>query len=83
MESKKTLHDLGFRKKSDKKKRSRKSAGKEPPVRPPTSTTLDDILNRAHSMQRFPPPDAPSDTDIHIGGHTDTIRKSDDLGFET
>ena len=40
----KTLRDLGF--KSRKKNRSKKNNGKKQPIKPPTSTTLDGLLNR-------------------------------------
>ena len=75
MENKKTLHDLGFRKKPDKKKRSRRSTGKEPPVQPPTSTTLDGLANRFQNMNRHLPADAP--TGISGSGHDDAIEKGD------
>lgn len=82
MEHDRTLHDLGFRRRSRKKNRSKKNNGKKQPIQPPTSTTLEGLLNRFHNMQINPPPAAPADTDISPGGHTDTVRKGDE-GFET
>lgn len=81
MENKRPLHDLGFRRPT-KKKKSRKGAGKELPIRPPTSTTLEELANRIYNELRYPPPDAPPDTDIASSGHDDAIRKGDE-GFET
>lgn len=82
MEHDRTLHDLGFRRRSWKKPRSSKDKGKEQPVRPPTSTTLEGLANRIYNELRYPSPDAPPDTDISTGGDSDTIRKGDE-GFET
>lgn len=79
MEHDRTLHDLGFRRRSRKKKKSRKGAGKELPILPPTSTTLEGLANRIYNELRYPPPDAPPDTDIG-SGHNDAIEKGDE-GF--
>jgi len=82
MEHDKTLHDLGFRNKSRKKNRSKKNTSKKLPIQPPTSTTLEELANRIYNELRYPPPDAPPDTDISPGGDSDAIRKGDE-GFET
>lgn len=79
MEHDKTLHDLGF--KSRKKNRSKKNTGKKPPTQPPTSTTLEGLLNRFHSMQRYPPPDAPADTGIASSGHDGALLEKGEEGF--
>ena len=81
MESKQPLHDLGFKRRPTKKKRNRKGAGKEQPVRPPTSTTLEGLLNRFHSMQKYPPPDAPPDTSIGTSGHDGALLEKGEEGF--
>ncbi len=74
----KTLHDLGF--KSRRKNRSKKNNGKKQPIQPPTSTTLEGLANHIYNELRYPPPDAPPDTDISPGGDSDAIRKGDE-GF--
>ena len=82
MESKQPLLDLGFRKRPTKKKRSRKGERKEAPIRPPTSTTLEELANRIYNELRYPSPDAPADTDTGIGnGHDGALLEKGEEGF--
>jgi hypothetical protein len=76
MEHDRTLHDLGLRK-PKKKKRNRKGASKEPP----TSTTLDSLVNRFHNMNRHLPADAPPDTGMG-SGHEGAMLEKGDEGFK-
>ena len=80
MEYDRTLHDLGFRRRSRKKNISKKSTSKKPPTQPPTSTTLEGLANRIYNEQRYPSPDAPPDTDVSPGGNSDAIEKGEE-GF--
>ncbi len=80
MEHDRTLHDLGFRRRSRKKNISKKSTSKKPPTQPPTTTTLEGLANRIYNEQRYPSPDAPPDTDVSPGGNSDAIEKGEE-GF--
>jgi len=81
MEHDRTLHDLGFRRRSRKKDRSKKNNGKKPPIQPPTSTTLEELANRIYNELRYPPPDAPADTDIASSGHDGALLEKGEEGF--